>query len=169
MILQPNKIIPLLGISHGMTILDMGSSIGFWAKPLGQIVGPAGKVIAVDFHPEIIDRLNHDVTEHGIQNIHGITGDVHKLGDLALKKDSCDIVLLVRMAGVIDDELENRIPELLAFTKPGGKLVVIDHSEHRDALDKIFAANGSHMKSTEITQIGEQTENHFCGFFVERK
>ncbi len=167
MILQPSTIIPLLGIESGQTILDIGSSIGYWAKPIARVVGSDGKVIAVDVHPEIIDRLNHDAAELGIENMHGVVGDIHDLANLPIKKGTMDRVLVVRMAGVMDDEIENRIPELIEFIKPEGKLIVIDHGGHHSTLANIFIANPS-LSVAEIPQIKEKTNGDFMGYFVMR-
>ncbi len=168
MILEPKKILPLLGIQHGMTVLDMGSSVGFWTKPLSHIVGNSGKVVAVDSHAEIIQRLNHDAQELGMTNVHAITGDIHRLSELSFRDNSCDRVLLIRMVPIIEDDLEHKLKQLLAFTNDNGTLIIIDaHHYHREVLATL-RASAQDIEYTEIPEVSERTEGRFFGVSMNR-
>ena len=167
MILQPSKIISALSIGHGMTVLDMGSSIGFWTKPLSEQVGPSGKIIAVDFHPEIIERLNHDAQEMGMTNIHGITGDIHKLADMPIKHESVDRVLLIRMISVIEQDIALRVAELLNYAKPEGKLIIIDHIGYKEDVMRALADNTT-ITVSDIARVSEASDEHFFGVMVAK-
>src|SRR5690554_1427627 len=41
-----------LGVQSGQTVCDMGCGNGFYTLPLAKLVGPEGKVLAVDIQPE---------------------------------------------------------------------------------------------------------------------
>lgn len=166
MILEPKKIIPLLNIGYGMTVLDMGSSIGYWTKPLSHIVGNSGKIIAIDSHAEIIARLNHDATELSMTNVHAITGDLHDLPNLAIKQGTVDRVLLIRMLSIIESDPDKKIKELLAFAKPEGKLIIIDHSHHKDELLNALAGHDD-ISIDELTRVEEVSEGHFFGVILQ--
>lgn len=168
MIIQPTKIIPLLGIEYGMTVLDMGSSVGFWSKRISEIVGNQGKVIAVDYHPEIVQRLSHDITELGITNIHPITGDILKLSDLSVKKESCDKVLVIRMVPIIEENIEQKIFELLAFIKEQGSFIIVDTLNYKDEIETILRENVETIVYSEILEIAERTDNHYFGLIISR-
>lgn len=166
MILEPKKIIPLLGIQHGMTVLDIGSSVGFWVKPISHIVGNSGKVVAVDSHAEIIQRLNHDVTELGMTNVHAITGDIHNLSELSLRDHSYDRVLCIRMISVIEDDIQNKVKQLLDFIKDDGKLIIIDAMHYRALLLSALRVHSAHMEFTEMPEVAERTDNYFFGIVI---
>lgn len=168
MIIQPTKILPLLGIGHGMTVLDIGSSIGFWSKQIAEIVGMQGKVIAVDYHAEIIQRLNHDIAEFGITNIHAVTGDVHNLSEFPVKKDSCDKVLLIRMVSIIEETLEQKIIELVEFTRENGNVVIIDAMHYKHVLENILEKYTDSITYQEITGVAERTDNYYFGITIGR-
>src|SRR5579859_5276708 len=44
-------------VREGMIVLEPGPGMGFFTLPLAQMVGPSGKVIAVDLQPKMIARL----------------------------------------------------------------------------------------------------------------
>lgn len=168
MIIQPTKIIPLLGIGHGMTILDIGSSIGFWSKQIAEIVGMQGKVIAVDNHTEIIQRLNHDIAEFGLTNIHAITGDIHKLSEFPVKKDSCDRVLIIRMVSIIEESLEQKILELTEFTREAGKVIIIDAMHYKHEIETILDKHTDNIVYQEIPEVAQRTDDYYFGITISR-
>ena len=166
MILHPHKIIPLLGVQHGQTILDMGSSIGYWVKPLSQIVGGSGKIIAVDNHAEIIQRLNHDTQELGLSNIDAITGDIHDLSNLPIRADSVDKLLLIRMVSVIESHLEETVTKLLGFIKEDGHVIIIDAIHYKIDVLAVLAKYQGVFHYEEINEVEERTDNHFFGITI---
>ena len=162
MILEPKKIIPLLGIEHGMTILDIGSGVGFWIKPLIDIVGPSGNIIAVDNQSNVIQRLNNDMKEMGIKNVHGITGNLNYLSDFPIKQNTCHRIILVRMLDYLTNNLEETFEQVTGFLKNRGQLIVIDSITHRKQILNLFQEH-SHLTFEEIPLIAERSDYYFFG------
>ena len=46
------------GFSSGQTVLDIGAGPGFASFDLARLLGPAGKVLAVDSSPRFVEILN---------------------------------------------------------------------------------------------------------------
>jgi len=44
-------------VATGMTVLDIGSAMGFFTLPLARMVGPNGKVLAVDIQEKMLQSL----------------------------------------------------------------------------------------------------------------
>jgi ubiquinone/menaquinone biosynthesis C-methylase UbiE len=44
-------------VREGMTVLEPGPGMGFFTIPLAHLVGPSGRVIAVDLQPKMIESL----------------------------------------------------------------------------------------------------------------
>ena len=44
-------------VHEGMTVLEPGPGMGYFTLELARLVGSAGRVIAVDVQPKMIDRL----------------------------------------------------------------------------------------------------------------
>lgn len=170
MILDPKKIIPLLGIQHGMTVLDMGSSVGFWAKPIAHIVGPQGKVIAIDNHTEIIKRLHNDAKELHLSNIHALTGDINHIEQLPLRTGSCDVILLIRMTSIIEHTSFEGMENLLGFLKSEtGKLFIIDSLYYKNDIQSILVQHRNVLDFEEVTEVSERTNDNFFGLVVTKK
>jgi len=54
---DPPRLIGMSGLRGGQSVLDLGSGPGFWTFPLAEVVGPAGKVIALDVSSELLAAL----------------------------------------------------------------------------------------------------------------
>jgi FkbM family methyltransferase len=52
----------------GMTVLDVGASIGIFTLKASRIVGPSGRVIAVEPDPESFDCLQKNLAANGVTN-----------------------------------------------------------------------------------------------------
>ncbi len=63
---NPEEILVSVGLKPGMVFVDPGCGDGFFALPAARIVGPAGKVFAVDIDAEAIDRLKKRAGEEGL-------------------------------------------------------------------------------------------------------
>lgn len=57
------------GIGTGQTIVDVGAGPGFAARDLARIVGPAGKVIALERSPHFLSVLRDSAEREGLHNI----------------------------------------------------------------------------------------------------
>ena len=44
-------------VAEGMTVLDIGPGMGYFSIPLARMVGPGGRVIAVDIQPKMLSAL----------------------------------------------------------------------------------------------------------------
>ena len=55
-------------VHPGMTVLEPGPGMGFFTIPLAELVGPAGRVIAVDVQSRMIARLKRRVEKKGLSD-----------------------------------------------------------------------------------------------------
>ena len=69
----------MVGIGAGWTVIDCGCGpIGALAV-LAEMVGPAGRVVGVDFSEPTIQRARSVVAALGLQNVELAVGDIHDL------------------------------------------------------------------------------------------
>jgi FkbM family methyltransferase len=61
-------------LKPGMNAVDIGGNIGYYAMLEARLVGPSGKVIAIEPMPENSAQLSKNVEANGYQNIH-----IHKV------------------------------------------------------------------------------------------
>jgi SAM-dependent methyltransferase len=53
-------------VRPGMTVLEPGPGMGFFTLELGRLVGPTGRVIAVDIEPRMLVRLRRRAAKAGV-------------------------------------------------------------------------------------------------------
>src|SRR5258706_10807316 len=54
---QPTKAIGALDLKPGMVVADIGAGTGYFSFRMSPLVGPKGKVLAVDIQQEMLDLL----------------------------------------------------------------------------------------------------------------
>jgi len=81
-----------LGVKPGMTVCDMGCGNGFYALQLAKMVGPNGRILAVDIQPEMLKLLKDRAAKKQITNIEPILSTTH---DPKLPERKIDLILLV--------------------------------------------------------------------------
>jgi SAM-dependent methyltransferase len=64
------------GFTAGQTILDVGCGPGYASMDLAEIVGPEGKVIAIDRSRRFLDALERRRGELGLENITSVEQDL---------------------------------------------------------------------------------------------
>ena len=53
-------------VREGMTVLEPGPGIGFLTLPLARMVGPAGRVVAVDIQAKMLEELERRARKAGV-------------------------------------------------------------------------------------------------------
>ncbi len=53
-------------VHEGMTVLEPGSGMGFFTLDLARLVGTAGRVVALDVQPKMIERLRRRAAKAGL-------------------------------------------------------------------------------------------------------
>ena len=63
---SPAKLLSALQIREGQTVADVGCGNGFYTLKLAELVGPRGRVLAVDIQPEMLELLAQRAARAGI-------------------------------------------------------------------------------------------------------
>jgi len=149
---KPERMLaPYLG--EGMTALDLGCGMGFFSVEMARLVGPSGRVIAVDLRPRVLGVLMGRAERAGVQN--RIRTHECEVGALGLR-DEVDFGLVFWMSHEVRDRA-GLARELRVGLKPGGKLLVAEPKLHvpskvfRAVLDAFEAAG---MRLVERPRVG---------------
>ncbi len=125
---NPDK---LLGpyVAPGMTVLEPGPGMGFFTLPLARMVGPSGRVVAVDIQPKMLDRLRRRARKDGL--IERIETRLARPDSLAIDdlKGAVDFVLAFAMVHELPSP-EAFFRETAAALKPGGRLLLAEPVGH---------------------------------------
>jgi ubiquinone/menaquinone biosynthesis C-methylase UbiE len=111
-----------LGVKPGMTVCDMGCGNGFYALRLAQLVGPAGRVLAVDIQPEMLRLLQARAAEAKVENIEPVLGS---LTDPRLPVGKVDFILCVDVYHEFSHP-EHMLAGMRRALAPGGRLVLVE-------------------------------------------
>lgn len=66
---DPEKILAEIGLTTGMTFVDVGCGDGYFAIPAARMVGPKGRVMAVDIDEGAIGRLRQQAAKEGLSQL----------------------------------------------------------------------------------------------------
>ena len=110
------------GIKSGYSVLDFGCGPGGYIMPLVELVGPSGKIHALDIHPLAIDEVKKKTAQKGIKNIVIIESDC----STGLPNHGVDTILLYDVFHGLTRP-EDVLQELHRILKPGGTLSFSDH------------------------------------------
>lgn len=113
------KMLEWLDVKPGQKVLDVGSGSGWTTALLSELVGPKGKVYAVERVPELVEFGRANVERYGAKNV-----EFHQAGDeFGLSEEAPFERILVSAAA---DELPQELVEQL---KIGGKMVIPVHND----------------------------------------
>lgn len=126
-------------LTHGNTVVDLGAGGGHWTIPLAKMVGPKGRVYAIEVQKEMIPVLKRNLQEASVRNATILWGDIEEPGGTKLADRSCDAVV---MASVLF-QLENKkdaAEETRRLLRPGGKVLVVDWKKqvNKETVKEIF-------------------------------
>lgn len=126
--LNPTKLLSLW-VREGMTVMEPGPGMGFLTLPLARLVGPSGRVVALDVQPEMIRKLNRRLAKAGLEqrvDTRQVAADSLAISDLAGKVDFI-------LAFAVVHEMPSAakfFAEAAAASKPGAQLLLVEPSGH---------------------------------------
>ena len=116
-------------VREGMTVVEPGPGMGFFTLPLARLVGPAGRVIAVDIQPKMLETLRGRARKAGLlERIDARLAQPRTMG-LDDLKGQADFVL----AFAVVHEMPSTgafFAEAAAALKPGGLLLLAEPAGH---------------------------------------
>lgn len=112
-------------IKAGMTVLDVGCGLGFFTLPMARLVGPGGKVVAVDTQVRMIAGLMRRVEKAGLEErviprLCGVTSL-----ELAAYRESIDVVLAFAVVHEVPDQMRF-FAQLSSVVAHRGKIIVAE-------------------------------------------
>lgn len=134
---KPAEVLAFAGVKPGMVVADVFSAGGYWTELLSGVVGPTGKVLAINNVPYAQfskDDRKARYTKGRLPNVehHLIEASWFNMPQ---KVDLAIIVMAYHDVYWIDEDsgwpainTDGFIESVKRMIKPGGKLLIIDHN-----------------------------------------
>jgi ubiquinone/menaquinone biosynthesis C-methylase UbiE len=122
-LLRPRReVLKEVGIRAGSHVLDFGCGPGSYVVPVADLVGPSGRIYALDIHPSAIQMVQRRAAKKRLANVMPIQSD----GQTGLPDRSLDVILLYDVFHELKDP-DAILGELNRILKPDGILSFSDH------------------------------------------
>ena len=124
-----------LPLKPGMKIADVGSGPGYFSFKFADMLGPFGKVYAIETNPKHLDYLNGYIKKYGVKNVEAVTSSFDGIG--LDPKIRVDIVFMCSLyhnvyAAFTDDEREAFVGSIRRALKSRGFLIIVDNDMVED-------------------------------------
>jgi len=113
----------------GATAVDVGGHVGFYALLLADLVGPAGRVVAVEAHDELCDRIRWAAVRNRrpwLEVVHGAASDHAGVLTMGLDPDRGHTTAAGAPAATFAVEAFRMDDWMVAHGRPDPDLVLMD-------------------------------------------
>jgi len=126
------------GIKEGNTVLDLGSGAGNDCFIARAEAGETGKIIGIDFSPQMIEKARKNAVKRGYGNIEFIEGDIE---NMPLPDNLVDVVVSNCVLNLLPEK-DKIFKEIYRVLKTGGHFCISD-VVLKGTFPKIFTENAS--------------------------
>lgn len=109
-------------INEGDTVIDLGSGAGNDCFVARHETGATGKVIGIDFTPEMINKARNNAEKLGYNNVEFREGDID---NMPVNNDVADVVVSNCVLNLVPNK-SKVVNEIFRVLKPGGHFSISD-------------------------------------------
>lgn len=164
-LIDTTKFFRWLDLKKGITFLDVACGRGNYSMAAAEIIGPNGRVYALDLWEEGILNLRNEAAKKGIQNITSFIGDAGQ--NIPLENNSVDVSLMATVLhDFVGDTIQRKVmQEIARVVKSNGILAIVEFYKKEGPpgppkpvrlspqdVDKIISEYG--FKQDRLTEIG---------------
>jgi predicted methyltransferase len=120
---QPQLVIDALEIKPGQTIADLGAGSGYYSFRIAPLVGPTGKVLAIDIQPAMLEAIAQRARREHIGNVATVRSSAQ---DPNLAPGSVDLLFMVDVYHELEYPYE-MMTKVRTALKPGGRIALIEY------------------------------------------
>ncbi len=115
-----------LNLDKDTTFLDVACGRGNYSLAASEIIGPNGRIYAVDLWGEGVLSLRNEAAAKGIQNIASFVSDASQ--SIPLDNNSVDVCLMATVLhDFVGDKVDRKVmQEIARVVKPKGVLAIVE-------------------------------------------
>jgi SAM-dependent methyltransferase len=116
-------------VREGMTVLEPGPGMGYFTLDIARLVGPGGRVVAVDVQPKMLDRLKRRVAKAGLADrVEARLAAAESMG-LAELRGAVDFTVAFYVVHEFPDA-GRFFAEVATASRPGASLLLAEPKGH---------------------------------------
>ncbi|MDQ3188003.1 MAG: methyltransferase domain-containing protein [Pseudomonadota bacterium] len=120
---RSDVLLRILAPPAGAVVADVGAGTGYYARRIADLVGPTGKVYAVDVQPEMVEMLKTLSNQRGFGIVIPVLGAVD---DVKLPASSIDLAIMVDVYHELEFPFEV-LQSVVRALKPDGRVVFVEY------------------------------------------
>ena len=120
---DPDRGLRLLKVAKGSTVGDVGAGSGYMSTRLARLVGPEGRVYAVDVQPGMLQLLQQNAAKAKLANIVRVLG---AFDDPKLPAATLDLIIMVDVYHEFS-EPQKMLQRMHEALKPAGRLALFEY------------------------------------------
>lgn len=109
-------------LKSGDWVLDLGSGAGNDCFVARSFVGDSGKVVGLDFTPQMLDKARKNVAKLGFSNVEFVEGDIE---EMPLDSNQFDVVVSNCVLNLVPNK-QKAFEQIYRVLKSGGKFSISD-------------------------------------------
>ncbi len=144
---KPKQLISAMKIGPGMTVVDIGTGVGYMLPFVREAVGKNGRVIAEDIFPDFLAKAKTKAAALG--NVTFVLGTEK---DVKLDAGVADLIFILDAYHHFDFPAE-MMAGIRKALKPGGQLAIVDYYKRPGAMagaDPNFALNHIRLDEPDV-------------------
>lgn len=153
---NPEAILKDACLRSNMVFMDIGCGDGFFSILASEVVGPSGKIYALDIDASAIERLNRRAADRGLTNISAMVGAAEE----TTRCSKCADVVFFSMVLHDFDDPERVLLNAKKMLKPSGLLLDLDWKKKQMSFGPPMRIRFSEGKTAELFKQ--------AGFIVEQ-
>jgi ubiquinone/menaquinone biosynthesis C-methylase UbiE len=120
--LRIDDVVKAMALKPGETVADIGAGTGLLSVPVARIVGPKGRVFAVEIDAGFFPAIQKRAQEAGVENVQTVLGT---FTDPKLPAATVDVAFFHDVLHHVDQRADY-LKTLARYISPAGRIVVID-------------------------------------------
>ena len=118
----PERLLQAIGVAAGLRMADVGCGPGFYALPAARLVGPSGRVHALDLQEPMLARVRERVAAEGLENVLPARSEESRL---PLDDGAVDLVLVANVLHEAADRVAF-LREMRRVLAAGGRVAIVE-------------------------------------------